>query len=61
MVCDLCTKAYDSVAIKINNAHICRECEEKIIAVTVWDPEYQMWINRIKRFWQHLLGEKGYA
>ena len=61
MECDLCRLVDSEVAVKIKDAKICKNCEAKIVSVNVWDPEYQMWINRINKFWQHLLGEKEYA
>jgi len=55
MVCDLCGKACTGEGLEIRGARICRSCEQALIAAEVSDPDYPLWIERIKRIWELFL------
>lgn len=54
LLCDLCGKDYDSRGIEINKIHICSECEQKIITTGALDPDYPLWIERVKTIWDQV-------
>lgn len=61
MNCDLCNKELTDKSIRIIDAHICRECESRLVQIDVHDSDYVVWIERIKKIWQHLLGSKEFV
>ncbi|MGB4244657.1 MAG: sigma factor G inhibitor Gin [Limnochordia bacterium] len=51
MVCDLCGQPYTGDGLEIKRAHICGNCERAIVSAEVSDPDYLVWIERIKQIW----------
>ncbi|NLH31932.1 MAG: hypothetical protein GX475_08890 [Firmicutes bacterium] len=37
--------------MEIKRAHICGNCERAIVSAEVSDPDYLVWIERIKQIW----------
>lgn len=52
MVCDLCGKAYPDNGLEIQKVCVCSDCEREIIAAQVSDPDYSLWIERVKKIWE---------
>ncbi|NLM68729.1 MAG: hypothetical protein GX177_01855 [Firmicutes bacterium] len=54
MLCDFCGKSFDCSGIEINQTHICSSCELELISIEASDPDYPLWIERIKKVWESI-------
>ncbi|NLJ76020.1 MAG: sigma-G inhibitor, Gin [Peptococcaceae bacterium] len=50
--CILCRRfCSDGQGICVQGCRICQECEKKIISITMDDPIYQVYVEKLKEIW----------
>lgn len=60
VACDLCGCEHIEWITVCGN-HICPECEKQIVHLQVSDPEYELWLERIKLLWENFQISEEYA